>query len=189
MAGRPRFQRKHDRIANPGQTTREQIAVDHALAPFDRAAREMDTRWGIDRLPEMVSPETAARYGRTLGSLNAAIDAEDVETAHDRAAACIRGMKAMDAEAVALGHCPDAAPVVVLDGFDFGILLDDRQWRKAEKQHPGLRLYSLRELAVLAQAAEGNHPLMAPVKDAFPGATVKAVRSKLEKELGDEIPF
>jgi hypothetical protein len=185
---KPLRQRKHDRITYGG-APRDEMAVDHAIAPFDRRAREADATWGTDRLVALVAPETAARYGRTLASLNDAIAAHDAVRAADRASACIRGMDALDAEARSLGHEPPKSGVIVcdLDGWTFGVLPDPDLWRIAEAEHPGLRIYTIRELGVLARAAEQGHPGLADVKDAFPGAEIKRMRERLPAH--DEIPF
>ena len=47
------------------------MMCDYALAPFDRRFREMDKKWGCDKLPELVSAETAAKWGSTMEKLNA----------------------------------------------------------------------------------------------------------------------
>lgn len=184
--------RRYDRILDGGSPSRDEIAVDHALAPFDRKVRESEAVWGIDRLPSLVSPDMAGKYGRTLASLNAAIDAGDAERAADRASACIRGMEAMDREARSAGHTPPASGVVVhdLDGWRFGVLLDPDLWRIAEAEHPGLRIYTVRELGILARAAEDGHPLIASAKDAFPGAAIVDIRERRKQPPHDDpIPF
>jgi hypothetical protein len=189
---KPLHQRKHDRITWGGSPSRDTIAADHAVAPFDRVSREMEATWGIDRLATLVSPDTAAKFGRTLGSLNAALDANDPERVADRAAACIRGLQAMDREARTLGHVPPSSGVIVheLDGWKFGLLPDHALWRQAEAEHSGLPIYTLREIGVLLQAAEGNHPLLAATREAFPGSEVVAVRKQRRGPVpDDEIPL
>src|SRR6056300_584252 len=99
---RPKRQKKSDRILHSGQT-QNQIMTDYAVAPFDRKAEEMDEKWGIDRLVELVSAETAAKYGSAMAKFNDAIDAGDPSVTAARAQVCIRGMDAMDAEAAAAG--------------------------------------------------------------------------------------
>lgn len=183
--------RRYDRILDGGSPSRDEMAVDYAVAPFGRRVEEADRTWGVDALVTLVSPETAAKYGRTLASLNAAIDAGDAERAADRAAACVRGMDAMDKEARAQGHVPPSSGVIVhdLDGWRFGVLPDPALWRIAEQEHPGLRIYTIRELGVLARAAEDNHPLLTAVKTEFPGATVTDIRKRRGPVPDDEIPF
>ncbi len=73
---RPLRKKAADRLIHE-QMAREQIMCDYAIAPLDRLAIEMDNKWGIDRLPEIVSPATAARYGAAMAHLNASIEKAD----------------------------------------------------------------------------------------------------------------
>lgn len=183
------FARRRDPLVHPGATSAE-MAIGNALAPFDRAVRETEIKWGIDRLPEIVSPESAAKWGSAVGKLNAAIDSCDVQEVTARVGVCLRGLAALDTEARAAGHkpiIPDAWEIEV-DGVTCAILKDDAAWPKYAETRPGVRIYSLTEVAN-ALAAYGQ--TVAAVKDAFPGARVAAVRERtqLEKELDDVLPF
>jgi len=188
----PIRQNKHDRLLTPGASSSE-IACDHAVAPFDRVCRDMERKWGIDRLPELVAPETAARFGKAMGVLNDAINRADADATAAAAANCIRGLQAMDAAATAAGHKPISPGVweVEYEGRTFGIIRDTAEWPAAAAQRPGLTLYTLREVAVaLAASADA----VAVVKAAMPGAQVTAIRkpaplSPLAEELEDEIPW
>lgn len=186
---RPMRHKVHDRLTHHGASATE-IQCDLATGPFDRVAREMDRTWGVDRLPDLVSPETAARWGTAMANLNAALDAADPQLVVARVNACLRGFSAMDAEARAAGHQPIKAEAweIDVDGVTCAILKDDAAWPRYAEMRPGVRVYSLREVAN-ALAAYGQ--TVAAVKDAFPGARVTAVRERtqLEKELGDELPF
>ena len=71
-------QKKSDRILH-GSQNRDAIMCDYALAPVDRLAIHMDEKWGIDVLPELVSVETAMKFGSAMAKMNAAIDANDPE--------------------------------------------------------------------------------------------------------------
>lgn len=186
---RPHRHNKGDRLMHSGAKP-EEIACDFALGPFDTAARNMERRWGINRLEGLVSPETAARYGSAIAKLNAAIDANDPADTAARAAVCIRGMAAMEAEAIAAGHQPIKAEAweFDMDGKTCAVLRDDAAWPAYAAERPGVRIYTLREVAN-ALAAYGQ--TFAAVKDSFPGAQVTAVRQRtpLEAELDDEVPF
>lgn len=186
---RPQRHHKGDRLMHSGAKP-EDVACDFAMAPFDRAARDAERKWGINRLEGLVSPETAARYGSALGKMNAAMDAGDPAETATRAAVCIRGLTAMDAEAIAAGHQPIKAEAweFDMDGKTCAVLRDDAAWPAYAAERPGVRVYSLREVSN-ALAAYGQ--TVAAVKDASPGARVTAVRERtqLEKELNDEVPF
>ncbi len=91
MAQRPTRQKKDDRILHRGATANE-IRADLSLAPFDKAVREMDKRWGVDRLPELVSVESAAKWGKAVAGLNGAIDAQDPDKVKFWVEVCLRGL-------------------------------------------------------------------------------------------------
>lgn len=188
---RPRRQRKGDRLTSPDENATA-VRVDYAVAPFDRHARKMDEKWGVDRLPELVSPETAERYGSAIAKLNEAIDAGDPELAVRKAGVCIRGLDAMDAEATAAGHQPITDWWEYdLDGFRFAIVRDTGDWKVVQRERPDLKvIYSMREVAVMLRDMKSLHA----VKEEFPGATVERVSPKpLPSSFydagGDELPF
>jgi hypothetical protein len=189
---RPRRQKAADRILN-GQLHKDQIMADYALAPFDRAAIEMDNVWGIDRLPELVSPATARKYGEAMALLNEAIDAADPALVQARAENCIRGLHVMNAEAEAAGK-PKSRPDMLeyeLDGFRFAVMPDSAHWPEIRKQRPDLVLFSLREVAIALIASRADNPVIRAAKDAFPKAEIFNLDTKVNKALAveDELPF
>lgn len=184
---RPNRHNKGDRLMHSGIKP-EEVACDFALGPFDTAARNMERRWGVNRLEGLVSPETAARYGSAIGKLNAAMEANDRADVVDRVGVCVRGLLAMDREATAAGHqpIPPAAQEIEVDGKLCAVLWDGNQWPVYAALRPGVRTYTPLEVAN-ALAAYGA--TVAAVKDLWPGAEVKAVRSPLAQALNDDIPF
>ena len=190
MTRPPRYSRKSDRLISPGATAAE-IRCDMACAPLDRAIREADAKWGVDRLVTLVSPTTAEKYGRAMAHLLSCHDASDPVSAAAAAANCIKGLAAMDAEATAAGHKPADPRVwqITIDGKHYGLVEDAAYLAIAERQNPGVEIITLR------QAVVGRFPerfgLVSNVIAAFPGATVAAIRprSQLAEELDDEVPF
>lgn len=184
-------------LVTPNASPRE-IECDHALAPFDRAATDAERKWGIDRLPSLVTPDMAAKWGRAMAKLNEAISAGDPEAIAIHAAAGIRGLAAMDAQAEASGatRTPDVWEYDDGNGFRFGIMHDNHQWQAAKEQRPDLALFTMREVSLALKGISANG-LLGVVKERFPGAEVKAVRPR-EKTVslpegffeggGDEIP-
>ena len=175
MKPRPRRQNKSDRLITPDASA-DEIRCDHAVAPFDRLARTMDDRWGIDRLPELVSPETAERYGSAIAKLNAALSAGDAEETVKRAQVCMRGLKAMNDEAEAAGHKPNSGDwwECEVDGFTFAIVRDIGDWPHVKRDRPNLTIYSLREIGLIVKAA-AQTPFVAATKEAFPGAEIARI--------------
>jgi len=172
------------------------LRCDYALAPFDREAEEMDRKWGIDRLEELVSVETATKFGSAVAKLNKAISDNDPEETAKRAAVCIRGLKVMDAEAEKAGQ-PKAAGDYVeyeIDGWKFAVAQDIREWKAIKAERPDLRVFSLREVGMALKAIKADGPIYEAVKKHFPGAEISAVREKAQEETPpaqheDEIPF
>jgi hypothetical protein len=187
MAKRPTRQKKDDRVLHKGATANE-IKADLALAPFDAAVREMDKRWGIDRLPELVSTESAAKWGKAMAGLNAAIDAQDPDKVKFWVEVCLRGLASMDAEAVTLGR-PVSDPMIwehECEGKVYGIIADGREWPAAYAKRPGIAIHTMREVAVALH--EHRNGLVDAVKLAFPGAEVKQVR-RPKADLEDDFDF
>lgn len=188
---KPKRLKASDRMLVAQASVKEQ-EIHMALAPFDRAVREADQRWGIDCLPEIVSPETAAKYGSALGKLNAAIDDEDAETVVKYVGVCCRGIEAMEREAVAAGRQPVTDECIVVgcdDGRQWAILKDGRSWQSVQEKLPGVTIVTGRE-AALALAAYADTVVGAAVeaaKDLFPGSEVVEVRTK--ESMEDDIPF
>lgn len=182
-------QNRPNGLLTPGATDIE-IRCDHAAAPFDRLAIQMERTWGIDQLPGLVSPATAEKYGRAIAHLNDVIKEGKPEDTSAAAANCVRGMNAMDAEARALGHKPVTADVFEFEyeGHHFGVVRDVNVSAIAEAQIPGITIYTMREVAIALHASRNA---VAMVKDAFPGAQIAAIRKRTATEeiIDDEIPW
>ena len=188
---RPTRQRKSDRIIHPG-ISQEEIQCDYALGPFDRMAHDMDKKWGVDMLVELVSPETAAKYGSAMAKLNAAIEAQDPAMVAARAAVCMRGMQAMDAEATEAGKQPASNDVWILafNGKQVGLLKDGRAWRQVQAKHPDLQLITENDVILALEAFEASKlgQMKAMIEGDFPQAEVTGFKFKKEG-LEDELPF
>jgi hypothetical protein len=185
---RHRRQFKGDRLVTPG-ATREQITIDYALAPFDRAASAMDEKWGIDRLPELADTETAAKFGALIGYMNAAIEGNDLEAVKWAVENATRGLAKMDADATAAGHAPAAPEIwqIEVDGEKLTFVRDAKYQAAAAQMFPGRRVYTIREAAV---ALRSFSPALDAAKRHFPQAELAAVRrTEMEELLDDEIKF
>ena len=164
--------------------------VDMAVVAFDRTALEMDRKWGIDRLVDLVTPDMAIKYGQALSRMNEAVsDGSDPTLAQRRANDCVRGMLAMDRVATENGaqRASEAYWEVMVDDIKLGIMADSASWQEIQDQRPDLTLVSLREVA-LAYRHYSDTALatMVEAKKHFPGAEVSAVRAQ---SIDDPIPF
>lgn len=191
MTSRPCHRKgRFDRLFNPGATAKD-IEVDVASSPFDRACRDMDRVWGTDQLPGLVSVDMAARYGRAVAALNAAIEAGDPVATAQNAANCVKGLAALHSAAETAG-APKANPAIWeydCEGFRFGIMADDFAWQAAKAARPDLLLFSMREVANALRAYQATHaePSAAPQRIASPALNT---RPPFNADLGgDFIPF
>lgn len=182
---RPVRQKKSDRLLH-GDKQPDQIMSDFALAPLDRLALDMDRKWGIDMLPELVSPETSMKYGSAISKLNLALRENDPAMVRERAEICMRGLVAMQSEAESLGAQRASTDVweVDIDGEAYGIMRDGRSWQTVKEQRPDLELVTLREVGIALQYWHKNR-MVKSVKENFPDADFITTN----KSLDDEIPF
>lgn len=191
---RPR--RKTNRLIDQSATPVER-QTGYAIAPFDKAVWDMGKRWGIDRLPELVSTETAARYGKLMADFNQAIDDANPEEASRLAAIGIRALAKMDAEAEARGHEPCNLWEYDLDGFHFAIIEDNRRWQEVKAQRPDLVIFTMREAALALQMFHDTAGgMVGQAKAAFPGAEAVKVTPRKDpppnswfEAGGDPLPF
>lgn len=173
------------------------MKVWHALGPLDEVARDMETRWGYERLPALVSEQTAARFGAAREYLDQQLGdnddgAGDLDKIAEAAANLRRGWLAMEREALAAGRKPfdPHAWSFTIGDQPAAIVQDPAALGAVQKASPGCAVYTLQEIgnllaAHLRTAAAG----IAKAKELFPGATV-TTQHKLGRNLvDDDIPF
>lgn len=190
---RPPRRQKIDTFLTPDMQANE-AKCHSAIAPLDRLANKMDAIWGVDRLPELVPPDMAARYGSALGRLMEALREKDADKCIHMAQVCMRGLKAMHDHAEANGaEKPNVlAEYKTEDGFHFVIVADAGDWKPICEDRPGLRVYSLREVANALKQTHGI-AIVDAIKTEFPGAQVREPVKPLPKSFwdkgGDELPW
>jgi len=192
-------------------------AIHHALLPLDRAASEMEMKWGCERLPSLVSPATAALFGSAKAKLDAAIQVDDPQEVVRRAAVMIKGWAKMDAEATERGHralSPDIWCHTTSTGFKVAIArsnadaiksirTDKTATQKSIRTNEaatqksirtndrleGVAVYSLDEIARILEA--DSYRLLDTVKKTWPEAKVVKTRKKKAPAplFDDGVPF
>ncbi len=181
---------KPDRITAPMEIGDEVAeSIYHSLRPLDALAVEMDERWGADRLIELVSAETAAKFGAAKAKLDQAIDGNDAVEVAKRAAVMMRGWRALDAEAVSAGRKPlEVDAWVWRDDGDkpHAFVRDHAEAKSYAKQHPGVPVWSMSEVARLAAHFNAEMAAAGKAKELFPASTVE-VRKR--EPLDQDIPF
>lgn len=170
-------------------------------AQLDEVASSMERRWGINRLPLLVSQATAAKFKAAADALDTFNDHGALPgwaaSADALRAVVARGWQVMDAEATAAGAEPlgDAfAEAEWAPGRYFAIARDDAHKQalvlrvKAEKRD--VCIFSVQEVGQLVASI----PDVARICELFPGAYVTTPPAptrggKRKMEVVDEIPF
>jgi hypothetical protein len=164
-------------------------AIHHAIKPLDRIANRMELKWGCDRLPELVSPATAQRFGSAKAKLDQAIEDNSPDEVAKRAAVLIKGWQAMDAEAED-NHTPLKPSIwshTADSGFKFAIAQGNADAIKAIRTDPrmeGVAVYSLDEVGRILQS--DNMLLVNSIKGVFPDSKITNIS---DNTLSDEVPF
>lgn len=86
-------------------------AMQQWLDKLDTHMVEVESRWGVDRLPKLVTQATAAKWQSQCEKINKAILENDLGVFPDLVNGAIRGCGVMEAEAKMLGHTPHDAPL------------------------------------------------------------------------------
>jgi|TARA_R110000744_G_C19121893_1_gene536045 hypothetical protein len=163
--------------------------IHHAIMPLDKIATDLDMKWGVDRLPSLVSSQTAALFGSAKAKLDAAIQSNIPADVVARVEIMIRGWEKLDDEATERGHqplSPDIWTYSTPDGFKIAVARSDAEAMKGireDKRLAACAVYSLSEIALIMK----SQTLLNQTKAVFPEATVKSVSNKSLPD--DEIPF
>jgi hypothetical protein len=186
-----RFQRP-DPITNPDSFLRRtDETVFHALQPLDETVRQMEDRWGVDRLETLVSVDTAARFASAKVKLDESIFQNDATEVAKRAAIMQRGWEALDREATERGHT--ALSITAWTWRDDGgrahaFVRDVAEAHQYGKENPGVAVWTMAEIIRIVDNFDHfSKNLPSEAKVAFPGAEVSAIKNK--GKLDDDIPF
>jgi len=182
--------RKLNDVLLYGKQEIDVVMSDYAVGPFDELVNQMDKKWGVDRLPDLVSVETAQKYGSAIAKLNDAIADGVPEVVAARAQVCMRGLHAMDAEATKLGAQGACEDVWEFAGKKvYGIMRDQRSWKAVKERRPDLKLVSVREVVLALEYYEQKvAKAVDEVKEVFPDAEVIAINDDANF-YDEEIPF
>jgi hypothetical protein len=184
--------RQPDKITNP-KDYGDPIAsgIHYAIKPLDKIASEMEITWGCDRLPKLVSPELAAKFGAAKAKLDDAIENNDPQAVAKRATVMIKGYKALNKEAEK-NYKPFKPSIwhhTTDKDFKFAVAQGNADAIKAIRTQPemeGVAVYSLDEIGHLLE--NDTMALVNSIKDVFPDAQITEVR-KAVNSVDDELPF
>ena len=166
--------------------------IHHAIKPVDEIATKMELKWGCDRLPGLVSPATAAKFGSAKAKLDDAIYNNDPQAVAKRATVMVNGWKALDKEA-SNNHKPFKPRIwhhTTENGFKFAIAKGNADAIKTIKTDPRMEnvaVYSLDEIGKLLES--DKMAVVDAVKKSFKGSVIESVKQNKNKNLDQEIPF
>ena len=155
------------------------------VAGVDHVASTLEARWGIRRLPLIVSDDTRLRFRSACALWAEAIKGWQVEEVTRAGAMMRRAWAALEAEAVSLGHAPiepHSLEATLPDGTVLAIVASADDAHHVAGNAAGRKVIALtvEEVAWLFQKY-GREDLQTSILAEFPGATVALKR-------GGELP-
>ena len=164
----------------------------------DALAAGMEEKWGCGRLRLLVPPELRERFDRQRYLFNQAVWHGDLEAVRRESGRMAKAWRALDRTAGEAGHGAlpkDVWEIARDDGRVIAIVPDNIRARMVIAEGRHVDVYTLDEIGRLIE----GYPLLAKVKETWPGATVTAVRRSVDDPLetvgdtraplDDEVPF
>ena len=166
--------------------------IQNYLTECDRVVSEYERRWGIERLPLLVSPELRDRFWQQIDKLNDAIHRDAPNDVEHHVAVTLRAYAALEKEAIAMGGVEigdDVWTAEAQDGTVVAVVRDVHAVGGIKKEMPDALVYCVQEVAAIVSKWSEQNKLVADVKDVFPGAVVSEVKQSMKDKLDDDIPF
>ena len=173
-----------------GMNDRAYTKIRDALIEHDRVVTDYEARWGVDRLPDLVSPELRERFETQCDLLNKAIWQGDASEVGRLVPISCRAYAALEKAAREAGHAELTGEAWEAPFPHGGVLCITRTIDEAVKvarERPEAVVWSVCEVANVIGSHETANAVTR-AKMAFPGAVVESVTPTL-KELDDDIPF
>ncbi len=184
-------------------TAQQAMAPDHykkrsLTEGLDHLAREMEIKWGVDRLPLLVSDQMRAAFYRQKDLLDEALQSGDLTLIDIQVGGMKRAWQALDQEATR-----SQQPVLSADIWEVRLPVSGRVVaivKTSAEAHaiarPDLETWTVTEIA---QLIDGMDESVAKIKQLFPGAEVTAITKKetpsqqqykpFDWSKGDDVPF
>lgn len=155
---------------------------------LDHLAKQMETKWGVDRLPLLVSDQLRAAFYQQKDLLDEALTSGDLALIDIQVGGMKRAWEALDQAATQSGQ-----PILSADIWEVKLPVSGRVVAfvktSAEAQaiaRPDLETWTVSEIAQLIDGMDEN---VRAVKQLFPGAEVTAIKKKETPSQTDEKPF
>jgi hypothetical protein len=174
-------------IGAPPTKADEAEQVYAIIEAVDRVGKDMDAKWGLGRLPTLVSPDWAQKFASQKRKMHDACWSWNVAETLKHGEAMIRAYRKLDELATAAGHRPGPAEQWEFEGPDGLIVLvcDRERMNQVETGGRRCQVWSLDEVAEVIR----KHPTITVAKDCFPGAEVVSIRpvQQFKTELNDSL--
>lgn len=155
---------------------------------LDHLAKQMETKWGVDRLPLLVSDQLRAAFYQQKDLLDEALTSGDLALIDIQVGGMKRAWEALDQAATQSGQS-----ILSADIWEVKLPVSGRVVAfvktSAEAQaiaRPDLETWTVSEIAQLIDGMDEN---VRAVKQLFPGAEVTAITKKETPSQTDEKPF
>ena len=155
---------------------------------LDHLAKQMETKWGVDRLPLLVSDQLRAAFYQQKDLLDEALSSGDLALIDIQVGGMKRAWEALDQAATQSGQS-----ILSADIWEVKLPVSGRivafVKTSAEAQaiaRPDLETWTVSEIAQLIDGMDEN---VRAVKQLFPGAEVTAITKKETPSQTDEKPF
>ena len=185
--------RKPDVNPKARRATQQAMAPEHYKKRYlteglDHLAKQMETKWGVDRLPLLVSDQLRAAFYQQKDLLDEALTSGDLALIDIQVGGMKRAWEALDQAATQSGQ-----PILSADIWEVKLPVSGRVVAfvktSAEAQaiaRPDLETWTVSEIAQLIDGMDEN---VRAVKQLFPGAEVTAITKKETPSQTDEKPF
>lgn len=172
----------------PGERDAERVRS--ALLEHDKVVSGYESRWGIDRLPDLVGQELRERFELQCDRLNKAIrecNADEVEKLVPVSCRAYAALERAAIEAGAKELTGEAFEAAIPSGGVLCITRSDYEAVKVAKERPDAVVWSVEEVARVIDAYDAAK-LMSLVKAKMPDAIFKGMETK-GGNLNDDVPF
>ena len=179
----------------PTREEQNDSRINEAVHMHDRVVSDIEKRWGVDRLQELVSENTRRKFHLQREKLWSALTKNDGRVALHEAEVMCRAYAVLEREAKELG-CKeltgDYIEGLMPDGKVLAICSDKFEAGKVARDNRDMVVYSIEEIGRILSAKEAMakakiNDAVAKVKGIFAGAEVVSVKPL--EDIDDEIPF
>ena len=179
----------------PTRAEQNDSRINEAVHMHDRVVSDVEKRWGMDRLQELVSEDTRRKFHLQREKLWNALTKNDGRDALHQAQVMCRAYEVLEREAKALGAkelTGDYIEGLMPDGRVLAITVDKFEASKVARDNRDMVVYSIEEIGRVLSVKDDEakakiNDVVSKVKGIFAGAEVVSVKPL--EDIDDEIPF